>query len=105
MLRIKAGINLKELEKFGFLKETAKNKTHKYECENGQEEYYTEIIWKYDNGRNTIEILEKRENSDWLHQNQEREIYIYETDYECGISKDMLEILYDLIQAGLVERI
>ena len=105
MLRIKEGIDLKELEKFGFSKETIKNKTHKYECENGQEEYYTEILWKYDNGRNTIEILEKRINSDWNHMNIEREIYVYENDYDVGISKDILEVIYDLIKADMVERI
>ncbi len=69
---------------------------------NGKEDYYTEIKYNYDNKINTIEIVEKRENSDWKHTNEEREIYIYENDYDFGVSKDILCKLYDLIQAGLV---
>lgn len=105
MLKLKDGVDLKELEKFGFLKETEKFKTHKYECKNGEEDYYTEILYRYDNGKNIIEILEKRENSDWIHQNREKEVYVYESDYDMGISKDMLNVIYDLIKAGLVEKI
>ena len=56
----------------------------------------------YDNGINTLEIVEKRENSDWEHPNKERELYIYENDYDGGLSKGMLDKLYDLIKAGLV---
>lgn len=104
MLKIKDDVDLKELEKFGFIKEIKKEKTHKYECENAEEDYYTEILYRYDNGINTIDILEKRQNSDWIHANKEREVYIYESDYECGVSKDIIEKLYDLIQAGLVEK-
>jgi hypothetical protein len=105
MLKIKDNVNLKELEKFGFIKEIKKEKTHKYKYRNGEEDYYTEILYKYDNGINTIEILERRKNSDWRHINQEREIYVYESDYEMGISKDMISIIYDLIQAKLVEKV
>lgn len=102
MLKIREDIDLKELEKFGFKKEEIKEKTHKYEYINEEEDYYTEIRYKYNNDINTIEIVEKRENSDWKHTNEEREIYIYENDYDFGISKDILCKLYDLIEAGLV---
>lgn len=37
--------------------------------------------------------------------NIEREIYVYENDYDVGISKDILEVIYDLIKADMVERI
>ena len=76
-----------------------KKKTYKYEWKNGEEDYYTEIKYSYDDGINTIEIVEKRENSDWTHTNEEREIYIYENDYDFGISKNILCVIYDLIQA------
>lgn len=79
-----------------------KEKTHKYLFKNGEEEYYIETLWEYDDGITTIEILEKRENSDWEHQNEEREIYVYESDYDMGVSKKSLEILYDLIRADMV---
>lgn len=105
MLKIKDDVDLKELEKFGFIKETFKNKTHKYKYRNGEEEYYTETVWRYDNEINIIEILEQRINSDWKHMNIEKEIYIYESDYDMGISKDMLCVIYDLIQEGLVEKV
>ena len=58
MLKIRDDVDLKELEKYGFEKQTRKGKTHKYEYEHGKEEYYTEILWIYDDGINTIEILE-----------------------------------------------
>lgn len=87
---------------FGFIKKTEINKTHKYLYGNGEKEYYTEIFWEYDDERNTIEILEKRENSDWKHQNEEKEVYIYANDFDAGISEDMLDTLYDLIKADLV---
>ena len=102
MLKIRDDVDLKELEKYGFEKQTRKGKTHKYEYEHGKEEYYTEILWIYDDGINTIEILEKRENSDWKYQNEEKEVYVYENDYDMGISKYILGKLYDLIKANLV---
>lgn len=105
MLKIKDNIDLKELEKYEFKKMIKKDKTHKYQWKNGKEEYYTEIVYSLDNGVNTIDIVEKRENSDWKHTNKEREIYIYESDYDMGVSKGILDILYDLIQAGLVEKV
>ena len=102
MLKIRDDVDLKGLEKFGFEKQVKKEKTHKYECEHGKEEYYIETLWKYDDGITTIEILEKRENSDWRHPNKEKEVYVYENDYDMGISKHILEKLYDLIKANLV---
>lgn len=105
MLKIKDDVDLKELEKFGFKKIVKKEKTHKYTWENGEEDYYTEVIYRLDNGENTIDILEKRENSDWKHLNKEKEIDIYESDWEMGVSRNMPDILYDLIQAGLVEKV
>jgi len=105
MLKIKENVDLKELEKFGFKKEVEKHATYKYECKNGEEDYFTETLYRYDDGINTIEIVEKRENSDWKHLNQERELYVFESDYDCGVSESMLSVLYDLIQAGLVEKL
>lgn len=96
------GVDLKELEKFGFKKQERKEKTWKALSKFGLEEYFTEIVMVYDNGINTIEIVEKRENSDFEHQNKERELYIYENDYYAGLSRGMLDKLYDLIKAGLV---
>lgn len=104
MLKIKDNVDLKELEQFGFKKTENYCKTHKSLFENGKEDYYKETKYKYDNGLNTIEILEKRENSDWKHMNKEREIYIVSNDYDVGIPKDTIDKLYDLIQAGLVEK-
>ena len=105
MLKIKDNVDLKELKKFGFEKTENYSRTHKCLFENGKEDYYTETTYRYDNGLNTIEILEKRENSDWKHMNKEREIYVNSNDYDIGISKDTLDKLYDLIQAGLVEKV
>ena len=102
MLKIRDDVDLKELEKFGFKRQERKEKTHKTLWKIDLEDYYTEIVWIYDNGINTCEILEKRENSDWIHQNEEREVWIYANDYESGVSKEMLVKQYDLIKADLV---
>ena len=105
MLKIKDDIDLKELEKFGFEKITRKEKTHNYLWKNGKEAYYTEELYFISNGINSIEILESRTNSDWTHPNSIREIYIFKDDYDMGISKRILETLYDLIKADLVEKV
>lgn len=102
MLKIKERYRFKRTWKVWIWKTDQKRKTHKYVHEHGKEEYYTETLWIYDDGINTIEILEKRENSDWKHPNEEKEVYVYENDYDMGISKYILQKLYDLIKADLI---
>ena len=101
-LKVREDINLKILENYGFKKEIYKRPTHKYECGGGDEDYYTEIVWVYDNWINICEVLEKRENSDWIHPNEERDLYIYPSDYDMGVSDEMLVKIYDLIKDGLI---
>lgn len=93
---------LEELEQYGFEKFNRKGKTHKYECENGEEDYYTEYGYYYDDGTNYMEIVTKRINSDWFHLNSINQVYVDESDYEMGVSQNMLVLLYDLIKDGLV---
>lgn len=50
-------------------------------------------------------MLEKRTNSDFIHPNTERQIYVCESVWESGVSQNMLMLIYDLIQAGLVEKV
>lgn len=104
MLKIKDNVDLKELEKFGFkyyweIKEN--NKIPKY---NNGYKIYTEKGYRYDDGENTIEIVEERKNGNWYFPNEERQIYIFESDYDMGVSENMVDVLFDLIQAGLVEK-
>ncbi len=101
-LKVREDVDLKILENYGFKREMHKAPTYKYECEDGVEDYYTEIVWVYDNGINTCEVLEKRENSDWKHPNEERDLYIYPSDYDMGVSDEMLVKTYDLIRDGLI---
>ena len=91
-----------ELWNYGFESFVRKDKTHKYECENGEEDYYTEYGYKYDDGTNCIEIITERINSDWHHSNSINQVYVDESDYEMGVSQNMLVLLYDLIKDGLV---
>ena len=104
MLKIKDNIDLKELEKFGFKKyyeireNSNKGKTLNLAT-------YREWGYKYDDTENTIEIVEKRENSYWVHQNIERQIYVYESDWDVGVSMPAIEVIFDLIQAGLIEKV
>ena len=105
MLKIKDDVDLKELEKFGFKKVNRKELTHKA-CMHidSKKEYYFEIAWVINTGLNTVEVLEERKNSDWEHNNKEREICIEENDYDVGIRPITLDLLYDLIKADLVEK-
>lgn len=105
MLKIKDNVDLKELEKFGFVCYCKIKQNNA----NGQyydlHKTYTEIGYKVDAGVNTIEIVEERKNANWIFPNKEREIYIFETEYDMGVSEEMLDIIYDLISAGLVEKL
>lgn len=109
MLKIKDGIDLKELEKFGFKKYERISPTWRSSWSKEKEKYigetYTEIGYELDDDINVICVTEQRINNDWWHPNKEREIYVSESDYEMGVSNRMLEIIYDLIQAGLVEKV
>lgn len=50
-------------------------------------------------------LFEERKDANWFFHNKEREVYVYESDYEMGVSDAMLDVLFDLIQAGLVEKV
>lgn len=104
MLRIKEDVNLKELEKFGFKYREEMGETHDYLYGSHKRSFYTEKKYIYDDGFTTIEILSERKNSDWNHCNEIRQIWFYESDYDMQISNASLDLLYDLIQAGLVEK-
>ena len=105
MLKIKDEFDLKELENFKFEKyQETKNNVYKAK-EKGLPEYYTETGYRWDDGCNTIDVVENRINSNWIHSNKEREIFIYESDYEMGVSDNIGDLLFDLIQAGLVEKV
>lgn len=104
MLKIKDNIDLKELEKFGFEKyDEIRSNSPKGIRLNLQT--YKEQGYRYNDGTNIIEVVEKRENSYWIHYNKERQIYIYESDYEMSVSIYAYDKLFDLIQAGLVEKV
>ena len=109
MLKIKDEIDLKELEKFGFKKYVRSSPTWRSSWSKEKEKYigetYTEIGYELDNGTNIVCVTEQWINNDWRQPNEEREIYVFESDYEMGVSKKMLETIYDLIQAGLVEKV
>lgn len=79
MLKIKDNVNLKELEKYGF-------------------EHYTMIyIKKIKRSNETLK--------------EEKDIYVEEENREISIHKGLfnideeLDIIYDLIKAGLVEKV
>ena len=105
MLKIKDNVDLKELEKFGFeyYIDIRRN--------NDEPQYYKGIKnyiekgYRLDDGENTIEIIEERKDANWVFLNKEREVYVYESDYDMGVSEKMLDVLFDLIQAGLVEKV
>ena len=78
VLRIKDNVDLKELEKFGFIKE----------------EYYYTI--KFDYKYYKVNIMVELDRKYIIIQND-----YYDSDYACYVPY----IIYDLIQAGLVEKV
>lgn len=80
MLKIKDDVDLKELEKFGF-KENQGKYVKWEKCE-----WISEAIYVY---KETKEIL----------------IYLDDEYYKCCCGENVLNILFDLIQAGLVEKV
>lgn len=78
-LKIRDDVDLKELEKFGF------------------EEYETGYIrW---------EEIEYNEAIDISKQNKKILIYLNDEYYRCCCGHNVLHILFDLISAGLVEKV
>lgn len=78
MLRIKDDVYLKELQKFGFIEYSIAGKTkYKFKRIIGKQEIYN------------IKI----DGTRILHYNQ------------CSVYNELPDVLYDLIQAGLVEKI
>lgn len=85
MLKIKDNVDLKELEKFGF-------KIHEW----AEQSYYfmKEYCYDYCNVYITINIKTRK--------------LIMEIDdeaFSCEVGTILLGVLYDLIQAGLVEKV
>ena len=100
MLKVKDNVDLKELEKFGF--KYVQELMHPQDTENRQ---YFETRYVIDFGNTTCEIVESRTLSVWHFPNKIREIYFYPNDYELFMGKDELNLIYDLIQAGLIEKV
>lgn len=84
MLRIKDDVDLKELKKFGF----------KFDNDTGK--YSFKIIYEYIRGvRGAAEITV---------QTWDRKIYVW-SNTDCVKDERLVCVIYDLIQAGLVEKI
>ena len=108
-LRIKADKELSELEKFGFEKYKEEKPTWRSSYGKNSKEYkgehYTEIGYQWTNGTNDIIVVEERINNDWRFSNDPRDIQVDESYYEMGVSMDAYCVVYDLIQADLVEKV
>ena len=78
MLKIKDNVDLKELEKFGFKKE----------------EYYYTV--KFDYKYYKVNVMVELDRRCIIIQND-----YYDSDYACYVP----DVIYDLIQAGLVEKV
>ena len=98
MLKIKDNVDLKELEKFGF--------KHYYTIWKSDENVPDDNEWGYN-----IEFtdIDKKVAVPILNINEkDRQIREYiSNDYEsyCIVKESRLNVLYDLIQAGLVEKV
>lgn len=83
MLKIKDDVDLKELEKFGF------------EYNENEKEYHKKI--------SDSEIIEIQK---WGHE-QKNQIHLFIDDeyYNCWTNDNSFDLIFDLIQAGLVEKV
>lgn len=108
-LRIKQDKDLSELERFGFEKYKKEKPTWRSTWGKDAKEYkgecYTEIGYRWDNGTNYIEVVKERKNNDWHFSNEPRDILVDGSDYEMGVSMDAYCLVFDLIQADLVEKV
>lgn len=85
MLKIKDNVALKELEQFGYIYENDK-----------ENRYYKKITDKEGNYKyEFVEIYDDR----LIH------IYIDDEIYQGWTALETLDVIYDLIQAGIVEKI
>lgn len=87
MLKIKDGVGLKELEKFGFREVKENDWYHSYR---GHKYVYERI-------KDDETIYE-------VYINKDNYIRIY-SDMMCTIAGTLQTLIYDLIQAGLVEKV
>jgi len=85
MLKIKNNVGLKELEQFGF--KIDKTLVARYKLAN------TEIYSRVTDDSELLVVI-----------NKEIRIYVDDEYYECFTSQNTLDVLYDLIEAGLVEK-
>ena len=84
MLKIKDNVDLKELKKFGFVR---CEPDEYYNVQENEDGYIKETVWMlWENDFGTMSVSENT-----------RKIW--------GISVNQGNILYDLIQAGLVEKV
>ena len=90
MLKIKDNVDLKELEKFGF-------KYYEYTSDDNKKEKGCYIVAYYDGWSMRIAKQEDAPNCDNL-------IELYADERENNLSEPM-DILFYLIQAGLVEKV
>ena len=109
MLKIKNNIKLDELVKFGFEKYVEIKPTWRSSWSKEKDKYiyekYTELGYKLNTGVNIIYVVEEYINDDWHEPNEERQIYVCESDYNMGVDIDVFDILFELIQAGFVEKV
>lgn len=108
MLKIKDNVDLKELKKFGFEKRQIRGQTwasqHTVEDFDSELCHFTNTEYHYDCGDCGIEIHTERKNNDWNYGFGLYEINIW-NEFERPVSENVFDVLFDLIQAGLVEKV
>lgn len=91
MLKIKDEINLKELEKFGFKYENEEECVGSFEEDDYDEYFYEWYEWCGENGECNIKVQSDKE--------------IVLLNIYGYLNDEVLDCIYDLIQAGFVEKV
>lgn len=91
MLKIKDNVDLKELEKFGFEYENEEERVGSFEEDDYDEYFYEWYEWYNKDGKRNIKVQSDKEI-----------VLLNIQDY---FNDEVLDCIYDLIQAGLVEKV
>lgn len=87
--------DINRLKEFGF-------KEFKDRVHGGYADRGTESGWRYSNENNAFEVITNRKDWEWRGSPEIGEIAIYPDDYDSYPSEEELNLLYDLIAAGIV---
>lgn len=87
--------DISRLKEFGF-------KEFKDRVYNGYLERGTENGYEFDNGRFTFLVATEKKNWKWINRHEVFILELCANDYDISIDDEEIDLIYDLITAGIV---